>query len=153
MPFAYMFPGSMAFVLCGPFVKELDRLTIFLKDDTPKESVKSRKGKRKQDLNDAHVVRTSDNSNARGLSIDQNIKMQAISVQLKRLKQAEKESTLVALSIQQDRLMQQILHAENRAEKRCPEYEKGDPNWQAVDELLLEQKAVMAQIKSFCNEC
>jgi len=127
MPFAYMFPGFIAFVLWGSFVKKSDRLTIFLKDDAPKESVKSRKGERKKDLDDANVARMSDNSNARGLSTDQNIKMQAISLQLKRLKQAEKESTLVASSIQQDGLMQQILHTENRAEKRCPEYEKGDP--------------------------
>ena len=105
----------MIFVLWGKFVKESDRLTIFLKDDAPKESVTSGKGKRKRDLGDANAVRDSDNWNVRGFSTDQSIQMQGISVQLKRLKQAENESALVALSIQQDGLMQQIIHAENRA--------------------------------------
>ena len=45
--------------------------------------------------------------------------------------------------------MQQIIHAENRAEKCCTDYDKGYPYWQAVDELLLEQKDAMAYIKSF----
>jgi len=83
MPFAYIFPGFMAFLLWGPFVKESDRLTIFLKDDAPKESVTSRKGKRKRDIDDTNAVRGSDNWNDRGLSTDQSIQMQGISVQLK----------------------------------------------------------------------
>ena len=70
-------------------------------------------------------------------------------MQLKRLQQAENESALVALSIQQDGLMQHIIHAENRAETRCPDYDKENPYWQTVDELLLEQKDVTAQKKSF----
>ena len=129
MPFTYMFPAFMKFLLWGPFVKESDRLIIFLKDDAPRDSVTSRKGKRKRDLDNANTVRGSDNWNDRGLSTDQSIQIQGISVQLKRLKQDENESALVALSIQQDRLMQQIIHAENRAEKCCTDYDKGYPYW------------------------
>ena len=57
----------------------------------------------------------------------------------------------MALSIQKDGLMYHIIHAENRDETRCPDYDEEDIYWQAVDELLLEQKDVTAQIKSFAS--
>ena len=75
MPFGFIFPGFMAFVLWGPFVKESDRLTMFLTDDVSKDTVMNRKSKRNHDLNPTNAVRGSDNENVRGLSTDQSIQM------------------------------------------------------------------------------
>jgi hypothetical protein len=71
-----------------------------------------------------------------------------MNINKKRLIHQQNETRLVGLSIQASAIQSQIESAENRAQNRCPKYNKHNVHWKRVDALLEEQDAVVEAIKA-----
>ena len=63
----------------------------------------------------------------------------------------QREANLVGLSIQEAAISKSLDQAERRAENRCPEHDSNNRFWTKVDELLLQQEAILEKIDK-CNK-
>ena len=84
--------------------------------------------------------------NSCGLTTDQKIDLATLNVQRQAMLDRQKESTLVALSMEDNALNAQIEAAEKRAQIRCPNYDEKDANWIKVDNLIAMQDNLMNRI-------
>ena len=159
VPPDWKFPGWISFICYGPFVPKHDRLTLFEINDTATEITKSRAAKRKIEKLQKDNERFGDNSNRRGVSFDQELRLKSMKLQEKRDNDRSRESIIVGLSLQESALARQIEFAERRAERLSKEGTDPlfCPYWTKVESLLKQQEDVMEKIamlnkQSFGND-
>ena len=143
MPSNYIFPSFFTFMMCGPFVCADKRLSVFLTDDRDKSTGTSRKTARINAAKEKKMEHDTDTLNARGLTTDQRIDLATLDVHRQAMLDRKKESTVVALAVEDNALNMRIQAAEKRAQMRCPEYDKDDANWIRVDKLQAMQDKLM----------
>ena len=140
----------MAFILWGPLVDPTERLLLFETGDAKKNNeALSRGAKRKLELEEKEVERSSDTNHIRGFNTDQRINIESLIAQQKMQKQQERESSMVALIATERALSRQIDIAEKRALMRCPECDPNNSFWLKVDELISEQETVTTSMQNF----
>ena len=120
--------------------------------DDYKSTVKSRREKRKADLDLKSSEREENTSAVRGFSTDQRISIESMNIQKESVRDRKRESKIVAISIQQSSISSLLNEAEIRAAKRCPIYDKDNTHWKRVDNLIEEQDRVMAKLLNFDHE-
>ena len=97
------------------------------------------------------ITRSSDTTSERGYSTDQQINVEFLNVQKKKFKHNKKETSLVALGMNESALVQRIEAAEHRAEMRCPSSCADNIYWKRVEVLLKEQQDLIDQMKAYTS--
>ena len=146
MPSNYIFPSFFAFMTWGPFACPDKRLSVFIQDDREISTGASRKNARNYQAKEKKMHHDMDASNSCGLTTDQKIDLATLNVQHQAMLDCQKESTLVALSMEDNALNARIEAAEKRAQIRCPNYDEKDANWIKVDNLIAMQDNLMNRI-------
>ena len=137
VPDQYLLPSFMAFVLWGPFVEPEKRLSLLVSDDAHKSTVKSRRERRKADLDLKSSERKENTTGVIGFSTDQRISIELMNIQKESVRDRKRESKIVALSIQQRSILI---------------YDKDNTHWKRVDNWIEEQDQVMAEFLNFDKE-
>ena len=87
-------------------------------------------------MEEKQLDNNTDTSSARGLSMDQRIKMKNLDVRNQMISDRQRESSIVALSIEEGVATRQLEQAERRAELQCPECDATNVFWMKFDRLL-----------------
>ena len=149
VPDNYMFPGFMSFMVWGPFAEPNDRLSLFNTSDGKKGGGKSRAEKRKADKLVKDQNRKDDNSNQRGLTIDQKISYEAVLIQQKTHMQQQNESTMVGLIAHESAFSKRLDSVARMAALRCREYDADNIHWKKVDEMEVEHSAILKNLSTY----
>ena len=108
-----------------------------------KKGAEGRANVRKEEVKAKYTELKHNVSGVRGLTTDQRIELASLNLQKQAIVDRQKESTLVALSIEESALGRRIESTEKRAESRCKDYDKSNIHWKKVDELLDMQDDVL----------
>jgi len=124
VPHNYLFSSFFVFVLWVPFVEPDSRLIINLLDDKNKsKGIGTRKEMRKKDRDEKIMDRKADTSAAREITMDQRIEIQNIHVRQQVMSDRQRETSIVAFSIEDSMISKQLEQAERRADLRCSQYD------------------------------
>ena len=150
IPDDWMFPSFYVFILWGPFVEPDNRLNIAAVDDRGrKKGVGNRKQSRGKDVEEKRLGNNADTSSNRGLTMDHRIEIQNLTVRHQIMSDRQRESTIVAFSVEEGMISRQLEQAERRAESRCPDYDATNIFWIKVDRLMEKQEGCLKRIEEY----
>ena len=126
LPDAFMFKSLFAFINWGPFVTVDEILEALLTSNNKKSSKIANATMKKNDRSEKDANRARASSAVRGSTTDQRIDIEQLGVLKMSCTDRRNEAAIFNLSIEEGVLASQVELAENRADTRCPVYDKGD---------------------------
>ena len=109
----------------------------------------SRSEKRKTDKLVKHKNRKDDDSNQRGLTIDQQISYEAVLIQQKTHIQQQNESTMVGLIAHESAFSKRLDSAARIIALRCAQYDADNIHWKKVDEMEAAHSVILKNLSTY----